>query len=71
MIKIKVDKMEYFDKTDTSNWSLLGYLRWRLNFSDFSNKLHEHRVFFDLVKDICDEGGERGERANSIWRDFK
>ncbi|CAG8611577.1 12498_t:CDS:2 [Dentiscutata heterogama] len=52
----KTDKMEYFNKTHPNNWSLLGYLEWRANFADFSNKVREHSVFFDLVKKISDEG---------------
>ncbi|CAG8791666.1 6474_t:CDS:2, partial [Dentiscutata erythropus] len=52
----KTDKMEYFNKTHPNNWSLLGYLEWRANFADFSNKVREHSIFFDLVKKISDEG---------------
>ena len=63
--------MEYFNQTQPKDWSLLGYLKWRLNFADFSNKLYEHSVFFDLVKKISNESGARGEMAKSIWKDFK
>ncbi|KAF0477867.1 hypothetical protein F8M41_024177 [Gigaspora margarita] len=63
--------MEYFNKTHPNNWSLLGYLEWRANFADFSNKLREHSIFFDLIKKISAEGGARGEMAKLIWKDFK
>ena len=57
------EEMEYFNTRDASEWSLLGFLEWRSQFSDFSNKTAEHGVFYSLVKKIINEGGNKSEAA--------
>ncbi len=63
--------MEYFNQTDPKHWSLLGYLQWRSNFADFSNKMYEHSVFIDIIRKISCQDGEKGKMAKLILKDWQ
>ncbi len=66
--------MEYFNQTDPKYWSLSGYLQWRFNFADFSNRTYEYSVFIDIIRKIsCQDGEEEeeGKMANLILKDWQ
>jgi len=61
----------YFDATDPNEWSLVGFLKWRLQLPDFSNKKMEHGTFSYLVKTIANRDGRNRKEAQKLLQNLK
>ncbi|RHZ83614.1 hypothetical protein Glove_89g46 [Diversispora epigaea] len=62
----------YFKKTDPSQWSLISFLRWRSQFSDFSSASIEHSAWKKLLEDISNNVRDSAsQRAKKLALSFK
>ncbi|CAG8602182.1 3322_t:CDS:10 [Diversispora eburnea] len=62
----------YFKKTDPSQWSLIGFLKWRAQFPDFSVASIEHSAWKKFLEDIAKNVKDSAsQRAKELVLTFK
>lgn len=64
-------KTDYFDTTDPNKWSLVGFLKWRIQFPDFSDKKFEHNSFTQLLKTIANGDGRNRKEAQKLLKNLE
>ena len=61
--KSTLPRENYFKEFKSSEWILIGFLRWRSQFTDFSNTQLEHSAWKTLLKNIASSANVYEESA--------